>query len=162
MTILAALVLAAASMATPQSSVAAIYAPYLAGQNAGSASERDIYARSVRLLIARWFKGATAIGEVDALNDFDWLCGCQDGDPETYRGKIIARRMLAPDLAQLRVVVRITDRAPYIARLRMRREAGRWLIEDLFSADFKLGLQAALRSTIADDIKLLQAKGSSQ
>jgi hypothetical protein len=162
MTILAALALAAASMATPGSSVTTIYAPYLAGQNGAPASERAIYARPVRALIARWFKLSTAIGEVDALNDFDWLCGCQDGDPKTYRGKIIARRMLAPGLAELRVVVRVTERAPYMARLRLRREAGRWLIEDLFSADFKQGLQAALRSTIADDTKLLQAKGSPQ
>ena len=162
MTILAALALAAAAMHTPGAASATIFAPYLAGQNATPASERDIYTRPVRVLIARWMKLSTAIGEVDALNDFDWLCGCQDGDAKTYRAKIISRRLIAPGLAELRVLVRVTDRVPYIGRLRLRREGSRWLIEDLFSADFKQGLQATLRSTIAEDAKVLKLRGSPQ
>jgi hypothetical protein len=47
-------------------------------------------------LIARW-KAVMPQDEVDALNDGDWLCQCQDWDGDGFRATIVSIAMASED-----------------------------------------------------------------
>ncbi|MBU6394935.1 MAG: DUF3828 domain-containing protein [Sphingomonadales bacterium] len=151
--ILAALALAAAPAATLDAAIEAIFAPYRQPAiESGAAWERPIFTRNLRALIARW--QAVTPTEADDLSEFDWVCQCQDWDPYFFRATVISKRSLAADRIEVRVMIRLEPRTSQQAQIVLQRERGRWLIDEMFSPDFKRGLRAAIRDTIAEDIEL--------
>jgi len=154
-TILAALALAAAtsttpaSAATPQSAIAAIYAPFNDTRMQGASFDRPIYTPQLKALIAKWIE-VTPPNEVDDLSDFDWLCQCQDWDAPTFSARIIGVRRLGP--GRRSVAVRLSPQTSL--RFTLQRTGGQWLIDDIFASGFRGGLRASLVRTIAADIAL--------
>jgi hypothetical protein len=134
----------------------AIYAPYRK-PDTPIPWERTIWSREVRKLIADWQK-VVPEGEVDAMNDGDWLCQCQDWDARRFRVKITGHKRLAPNRAQVLISINLGHGDPRRAWLVFQREQGRWLIDDMDTEPYIEGLKAALRETIADDEALLKAK----
>lgn len=151
--ILAALALAAAPATTPEAAITAIYAPFRSADMRGAAWERPIFMPRLKALIARW-RAVTPSDEVDRLSDFDWLCQCQDWNPQAFRTMLLSRRELAPDRVEVNLSIRIEAGTVRPARLILQRQGQRWLIDEMFTPDMKKGLRAALRDMIAEDIAL--------
>lgn len=148
-----ALALAPASglaASSPAVFVQEIYQPYRGTGEPDAGSERAIWSARTRALIARW-RAVTPEDEIDDLSDSDWLCECQDWDARVFRAKLGTLRSL--DTKRMQVTVDVTIAAGVVRhqRLELVREGGRWLLDDLFAADFPKGLRAALVATIAKD-----------
>lgn len=156
MTIAAALLLAGAALpatdkAALDASVAGIFAPYRKPEvDATPSWERPIYTAEVRALIARW-QQVMPKGEVDALNDGDWLCQCQEFDRRNFRAVPLATRGLGASAAEVRLRVDLGWGARRATRLLMKREGGSWLLDDFFGPDFPKGLKQKIRETIKED-----------
>ena len=145
--------LAPADRAAIDQAVAGFYRPYAMGTNSAAVWERPLFARDIAALIARW-KQVMPAGELDGLNDGDWLCLCQDWDHKTFRVTTLSRLPLGPGAVLVRLRIGLGNGQMREARIRLRREAQGWRIEDLFACDFPRGLKQALRETIAADEKL--------
>lgn len=137
---------------SPAVFVQEIYQPYRGLGEPNSGWERAIWSARTRALIARW-RAVTPADEVDDLSDGDWLCQCQDWDAKSFRAKVRTLRSL--DTRRMQVSVDVTIAAGVVRRQRLElvREGGRWLLDDLFAADFPKGLRAALVATIAKDAR---------
>ena len=133
--------------------VAGLYRPYTIGAAGPAVWERPLFARDIAALIARW-QQVMPEGELDGLNDGDWLCLCQDWDHKTFRVTTLGRQLLGPGAVEVRLRIDLGIGQTREARIRLRREAQGWRIEDLFASDFPRGLKQALRETIAADEKL--------
>jgi hypothetical protein len=145
--------LAPADRAALDQTVAGLYRPYSVGANSAAVWDRPLFARDIAVLIARW-KQVMPEGELDGLNDGDWLCLCQDWDNKKFRVTTLSRQTLGPDAAELRLRIDLGIGQTREMRIRFRREARGWRIDDLFASDFPRGLKQALRETIAEDEKL--------
>lgn len=154
--ILAAL---AAAIVTPALAVRAILAPYASpAAEPPPAWNRPVFARPVVVLIARW-KQVRPDEEPDALSDGDWFCQCQDWDARAFRVIRIATANQTASTAEVTVTFTLAARQSRSARYVMKREGGRWLVDDMFDAGMPRGLKAALRETIAED-EALRRQGS--
>lgn len=149
----AAAALAAADRAAIDRTVAGLYRPYTIGAASAAVWDRPLFARDIAVLIARW-KRVVPEGELDGLNDGDWLCLCQDWDHKRFRVTTLGREVQGPGLVQVRLRIDLGIGQTREARIRLRREAAGWRIDDLFASDFPRGLKQALRETIAEDEKL--------
>ncbi len=147
--------LAPADRAAIDRQVAAIYRPYSIGAASAAVWERPLFARDITALIARW-QQVMPEGELDGLNDGDWLCLCQDWDHKRFRVTTLSRQPLGPGAVEVRLRIDLGIGQARETRIRFRREAQGWRIDDLFASDFPRGLKQALRETIAEDEKLLK------
>ena len=145
--------LAPADRAALDQTVAGLYRPYSSGRASPAVWERPLFARDIAALIARW-QQVMPEGELDGLNDGDWLCLCQDWDHKTFRVTTLSRRPLGPGAVEVRLRIGLGNGQSRETRIHFRREARGWRIEDLFASDFPRGLKQALRETIAADEKL--------
>ncbi|MDE2404522.1 MAG: DUF3828 domain-containing protein [Sphingomonadales bacterium] len=143
-----ALLLAAA---TPTGTVAELYAPYAHADMRDNGADRH-WSAETAALVHRW-KAVTPSDEVDDLGDFDWLCHCQDWDAKAFRARVAGQRMIGPNLVELRVRLTLAHGSETGERLLLRRENGDWRIDDIFATDLPRGLKAALRRTIATDLR---------
>lgn len=148
--LLAASPLPAADREALDETVAAIFAPYNEADMSDAAWERPIYSSEVTALIARW-EQVMPQDEVDDLNDGDWLCQCQDWDPKHFRVRIISRKAVEADVAEIEVDIDIGWGETRDAFLSFRREEGKWMLDDLYSEEYSDGIKDALVRTIAAD-----------
>lgn len=130
-----------------------IFRPYREEADDQAVWERPIFSQELRALIARW-QSVVPEGEVDDLNDGDWLCQCQDWDPKAFDLSILKVAAPGADHASVDVAIRLAAGEAHKrrAQLRLANEDGRWMIDELYAADsFPNGLKQALRETIAKD-----------
>ncbi|GEN99889.1 hypothetical protein NSE01_17220 [Novosphingobium sediminis] len=153
MSLLAALALAAAPAATPETAIAAIYAPFRSADMKDAAWERPIFTPRLKALIAKW-RAVTPSDEVDDLSDFDWLCQCQDWDAGGLHERITARRVLGRGRVMASVSLGIAPGRTERLRFVLKQSGGRWLIDDIFASGFRGGLRASLLKTTAADMAL--------
>lgn len=140
-----------ADRAALDASIKDIFAPYRDPDATPAASwQRHIYSADTTALIAHWQR-VMPQDEVDALNDGDWLCQCQEFDHKAFRAVPLSVRALGPGRAEARMRVELGYGARRDARLVLRRESGEWVLDDFFGPDFPKGLKAKLRQTIAED-----------
>jgi len=128
----------------------AIYAPYSREDISPPVWERDIWTADVRRLIAKW-QTVVPEDEVDAMNDGDWICQCQDWDSKKFSVKITKREAKGRDAALIGVDFNLGFGEPRDAYFEFRRENGRWLVDDIYSEPYSDGIKAALVQTIAED-----------
>ncbi len=146
--------LPAADSRAIDAAVGRIYAPYRSDTSEDAAWERPVFSARTTALIAQWQKVMPA-NDVDALNDGDWFCLCQDWDQNKFRHAVVARRPLGRGLAQVTVRIDLGFGDKRDARMVFVREKGAWRLDDLFDAEgYPRGLRQALRETIAEDRKL--------
>lgn len=148
--ILAGAALPAADKVAVDAAIARIYGPYGQNKEQQLLWERPIYSAEIRALIAHWQR-VVPKDEVDALNDGDWLCQCQDADYRAFRAVPLGMRRLADGRAEVRLRVELGFGARRPTRLLMKREGGGWLLDDLYGPDFPKGLKQKLRETIKED-----------
>lgn len=137
-----------------EDAVRAIYAPFGNADGEESAPP-DIWAPDVAALIRRWTE-VMPKDELDGLNDFDWLCECQDWDAAAFRLTLGKPRKRAEGRFAVPVQLAIGWGDKRSATLTMQRVGDRWLVAEIVSKSFPRGLKVALAETIAEDIKLYQ------
>lgn len=153
--------LLAAATATPsaverseiETTVVQIFRSYQGATGAVAAWDQAIYSAEVAALIARW-QAVLPEGELDGLNDGDWLCQCQDWDGDAFQARIDAIEMVGTGVAEVAITVDLGFGEPgseRAERLTLRREGEAWLIDDIVAESFPEGLKQALRETIAAD-----------
>ncbi|MCW1427958.1 YbjP/YqhG family protein [Novosphingobium sp. JCM 18896] len=158
--LLAAAGLAPATAGEVDRQVHEIFRPYRENADDRPVWERPIFSRELRTLIAHWQRVAPE-GEVDDLNDADWLCQCQDWDPKAFDLAILKVAGAGADRASVdvRIGLGAGEAGKRRAQLRLEREQGGWMIGDLYAAEsFPEGLKQALRETIAKDEALRREK----
>lgn len=157
---LAALLGGAPTQAAPpappglEDAVRAIYAPFGKADGEESAPP-DIWAPDVAALIRRWTE-VMPKDELDGLNDFDWLCECQDWDAAAFRLTLGKPRKRAEGRFAVPVQLAIGWGDKRAATVTMQRVGDRWLVAEIVSKSFPRGLKVALAETIAEDIRLNQ------
>lgn len=152
--LLAAAPLSAGEQALVDVAVERMFAPYRRESSAQAAWQSPAYSAETAALIARW-EAVRPSDEVDDLSDGDWLCQCQDWDWRGFRAVSGRTRLLSPNLVEVPVRLDIGWGTVRTARLRLKREQGAWVLDDLFHASgMPRGLKQALRETIAADEKL--------
>jgi hypothetical protein len=156
-TIVPLLLLAAAPSADDREAIelriVRIYAPYSDGANTVPAWEHPIYSAEVAALIARW-KAVMPEGELDGLNDGDWLCQCQEYDAGAFQATIVSIAMNDDGSAEVEMRLDLGYGGPESlrpARFTLVREEGEWRIAEIVAESFANGLRQALRETIAQD-----------
>lgn len=154
--LLAGAALPAAERAALDAAVKGIFAPYRDPDTTPAASwQRHIFSAETAALIAHWQR-VMPQDEVDALNDGDWLCQCQEFDHKAFRAVPLSTRASGNDRAEVRLRVELGFGARRDARLTFhkemgRKEAGGWVLDDLQGPDFPKGLKQKPRDTIAED-----------
>ena len=131
--------------------VRAFYQPYtLPFEESDNSADwdRPIFSAAVRQLIEEWKKGFSD-DEVAELQDFAWLCECQDWDPETFNVAIEPHPAPADNRAEVPVEVAIGWNEIRAASVSLVRDGDVWLIDDIRSDAFPAGLKAALEQAIA-------------
>ena len=155
-TIVPLLLAAAAPSATDRSAIeeriVGIFAPYAEPETVVAAWDQPIYSAEVAALIGRW-KAVMPEGELDGLNDGDWLCQCQDWDAQAFQATIVSITMTDADTAEVALTVDLgfEGGSTRSATLVLKREAGAWQVDELRGDSFPEGLRQALRETIAAD-----------
>jgi hypothetical protein len=148
-----------AADSAPALAVRAILSPYAnPATEPPAAWNRRVFSQPVAALIARW-KQVRPDEEPDALSDGDWFCQCQDWDVRAFRITRITTANLTATRAEVSVSFNLSTTETRAARYVMKRESGRWVLDDLFDRSTPKGLQAALRETIAEDVALRRASG---
>jgi Protein of unknown function (DUF3828) len=128
-----------------------IYKPYNQPTNDRPYWQHPIYTAQVRKLFSQWEKLRATNGddEVDELSGGDWLCMCQDWDPEYFK---LMKQVLKP-LALGKVEVEVTllqmEGQRETFRLIMVREDGKWLVDDILDGQATKGLKHQLREAAA-------------
>jgi hypothetical protein len=152
--LLTAAALSAADRAALDEATDAIYAPYRGDRTSQAPWERAIWSSEVRHLISHW-EAAQPEDEPDAMNDGDWLCQCQDWDAKAFHMSITSRKLIEPGVAEVAVdIVLFKDADPRDAFLTLRREEGRWMLDDMYTEEYSDGIKSALRQTITEDEKM--------
>jgi hypothetical protein len=109
--------------------------------------DRPIYTADLRALIGRW-KQVFSDEEVAELQDFGWLCECQDWDSAKFRVEVLPH----PDPADGKVEVTARFDPGWNETRDMTfalvDEGGQWLIDDIRAGSFGDGLRAALAGAI--------------
>jgi len=138
---------AAPAAAAPDvdASVTAFYAPYMRVYTTGDPAvwERSIYSAGLTKLIDRWEAGLVE-EELNELQDFDWLCECQDYDHTTFKPTIRPHEASAGGRATIDVDLSIGWGETRTQRLDLVLEDGEWRIDDMRSEAFPDGLKAEL------------------
>ena len=148
---IAALLIALASppaTAAPDATVLALFQPYTSPMDHDAVWTWPVYTRETTALIRAWLR-VNPKGEVDALNDADWLCQCQDWDAANFHAAILGRHQIRPGVIEFKVKLLGEDHP--VIRLQMKYEGTRWLLDDLFSTSTPKGLKFALRQTAQAD-----------
>lgn len=133
--------------------VVGIFASYRGPPGPVAAWDYAIYSAEVTALIARW-QAVLPEGELDGLNDGDWLCQCQDWDGDAFQARIESITMPEPGVAEVALTLDLGFAAAGSERqerLILRREGDAWKIDEIFAESFPEGLKQALRETIAAD-----------
>ena len=136
-----------------ESTVVGVFRSYQGPPGAVAAWDQAIYSAEVTALIARW-KEVMPEGEVDDLNDGDWLCQCQDWDGDAFQARMTSIEITEPGVAEVTVTLDLGFGGPggeRDERLVLRREGDAWKIDEIFAESFPKGLKQALRETIAAD-----------
>jgi len=130
--------------------VDAFYEPYARAYATGDPADwdRPIFSADLRRLIERWKTGFSD-DEVAELQDFAWLCECQDWDHTTFKAAVQPGARLTDATAVVDVELAIGWGEKREAELDLVIEEGAWLIDDIRSASFPEGLRAALAAAIA-------------
>ena len=145
--------LSAADRSAIDQTVARIYRPYSIERAAAPVWERPLFSREVSALINHWQR-VLPDGELDGLNDGDWLCLCQDWTARSFRVTTLGRQLRETGVIEARLRINLGNGQSRQTRLIFRKEARGWRIDDLIADDFPHGLKQALRETIAADEKL--------
>lgn len=127
-----------------------IYRPYSRDGADTPPWDYPIYSAETKALIAHWQR-VVPNDEPDDLNDGDWLCMCQDWDSQAFKPTVGAQRLVAKGVVDVDVRIDLGFGEDRAARLRFKKEDGRWRLDDLFAETFPTGLKQALRETIAKD-----------
>jgi hypothetical protein len=144
-----------------ETTVVGIFRSYTGPPGSTAAWDQAIYSAEVTALIAQW-KAVMPEGELDGLNDGDWLCQCQDWDGDAFQARINSIQLTAPAVAEVAITVDLgfgqagSEREE---RLILRREGEAWMIDDIVAESFPNGLRQALRETIAADEALRAGNG---
>ncbi|HEY6814023.1 MAG TPA: DUF3828 domain-containing protein [Croceibacterium sp.] len=141
----------AASAAQVDAAVQTFYQPYrVPFEQADTTADwdRPIFSAGLRAPIERWKRGFSD-EEVAELQDFAWLCECQDWDPASFEVTIEPHPAPSDARAEVAVGVAIGWNETRAARLSLVREGNAWLIDDIRSEAFPDGLKAALEAVVA-------------
>ena len=136
-----------------EATVVGIFRSYAGPPGPVAAWDYTIYSAEVTALIARW-KAVMRQDEVDALNDGDWLCQCQEWEGNAFQARIDAIEMTEPGVAVVAVTLDLglgTPESERTERFTLRREDEAWKIDDIVAEAFPNGLKQALHETIAAD-----------
>jgi hypothetical protein len=145
--------LVAADSSAIEQTVTRIYQPYVIERATAPVWERSLFSREVSALINHWQR-VMPEGQLDGLNDGDWLCQCQDWSPLNFHVTTLSRQPAGPGTVETRLRIDLGNGQSRQARLLLHKEAQGWRIDDLFADDFPHGLKQALRETIAADEKV--------
>lgn len=159
--LLAATAPSASDRAELEQQTVAIFRPYMATENTTASWDYPIYSAEITALIAQW-RAVVPEGEVDALNDGDWLCQCQDWDAGAFAATIGSIEAPAEGLAEVALTVDLGfagDESIRPLRLTFKREEGAWKVDEIVAESFPRGLRQALRETIAEDKALAGERG---
>jgi len=130
----------------------AIYAPYSDPSFfEGAAWDMPIYSRQLAGLIRDWEEGIPE-GELEELNSFDWLCQCQDFDPVKFKARFSPNLVPGRDVGRVDVKLNLgwdTDETQD-STLFMVKEGGNWVVLDILSETFPVGLEKELIWAIED------------
>lgn len=141
--------------------VVEIFRPYTAAPGGIASWDLPIYSAEITALIAQW-RAVAPEGEVDALNDGDWLCQCQDWDAEAFTATIGSIDMPGEGLAEVELTVDLGFGGPEAIRpmrLTFKREEGAWKVDEIVAESFPNGLKQAMSETIAEDQALAGERG---
>ena len=130
--------------------VAAFYAPYQREFDPRTDEadwDRPIFSAGLRQIIERWKTGFND-QEVAELQDFAWLCECQDWDQQAFEVTIAPHAAPAQDRAEIDVAVAIGWNETRQQHLSLVREGGEWLIDDIRGESFPAGVRAGLAGAI--------------
>ena len=129
--------------------VTAYYEPYMRAFATGDPADwdRPIFSAAVRELVAKWKTGFND-QEVAELQDFAWLCECQDWDHTNFKPVIRAQAQPDGKSATADVALDIGWGEKREAQLQLVLEDGKWVIDDIRSQSFPEGLKAALATAI--------------
>jgi Protein of unknown function (DUF3828) len=133
-----------------RAAIRGIYAPYNAPSDAETPMEQRIYSAGTQVLLDRWTTVAYREGEITSLSESDWLCQCQDWDPETFRVTGVKLQPLARGKVRADVSLLLARGSPGKLRLIITRERGKWLIDDLVAINGYPTLMTGLRREIAE------------
>jgi hypothetical protein len=158
--LLAAAAPSAAERSEIETTVVGIFRSYRGPPGTVAAWDYAIYSAEVTALIARW-KAVQPEGELDGLNDGDWLCQCQDWDGDAFQARIESIAMPEPGVAEVALSLDLGfgTESERQERLLLRREGDAWKIDEIFAESFPEGLKQALRETIAADEALKAGTG---
>jgi len=151
--LLAAAAPPAADRTAIEQQVVGIYAPYAVAGNEAAAWDYPIYSAELTALIARW-NAVKPKGELDGMYEADWLCLCQDWQPDSFQATIVSIAMTDADTAEVELTLDLGFGGPEGGahqHLRLKREQGAWKIDDIVAEGLDKGLKQALRETIAAD-----------
>jgi len=143
-----------------ETQVVGVFAPYRGTPGQAAAWDFPIFSAETTALIAHW-RSVVPEGEVDALNDGDWLCQCQDWDGDGFQAAIVSITMASETTAEVELRIDLGFEGPEsirTERLTLVREQDSWKIDDITAEGFPNGLQQALRDTIAEDEALATGK----
>jgi hypothetical protein len=129
--------------------VGTFYEPYTRAFAAGDPADwdRPIFSADLRRLIERWKTGFSD-QEVAELQDFAWLCECQDWDHTTFKATVEPAMRPAGTTTTVDVDLDIGWGEKREAELHLVLEGGAWRIDDIRSVAFPEGLRAALATAI--------------
>jgi hypothetical protein len=142
--------IAAAPADAIDATVEGFFAPYRQELEVGPDDpdwDRPIYTADLRALIGRWKQGFTD-EEVAELQDFGWLCECQDWDPAKFTVQVLPHP--APADGKVEVTARFDPgwNETRDMTFALVDERGQWLIDDIRAGSFDGGLRAALAGAI--------------
>lgn len=126
--------------------VTALFQPYKS-DDFPSITERPIFTQATGALVQQWERSQT--DQIDVLGDFDWLCQCNDNDPSQFALLEQTAEWTGPDSATVTVQTRGDPASQTRLIMAMRRESGKWLIEDLTFQGLETPLVAQLQREIA-------------
>jgi hypothetical protein len=127
----------------------AFYEPYTRAFATGDPADwdRPIFSADLRRLIERWKTGFSE-DEVGELQDFAWLCECQDWDHTTFKATVEPDATPAGTTAVVDVDLNIGWGEKREAQLHLVLEDGAWRIDDIRSVSFPQGLRAELATAM--------------
>jgi len=143
---------AAAAAPDVDAAVMAFYEPYMRAYATGDPADwdRPIFSPAVRALVEQWKTGFND-QEVAELQDFAWLCECQDYDHTTFKPTIKSEVQPDGKMATADVDLDIGWGESREAQLQLVLEGGQWVIDDIRSEGFPEGLKAALAMAIQNN-----------
>ncbi|MFM5930049.1 MAG: DUF3828 domain-containing protein [Novosphingobium sp.] len=123
------------------------YAGYFraSGQNGGD-WDQPVFSAETTKLIRAWKRHNGE--ELTGLNDYGWLCECQDWEWKRFGFTRTALRQISPAKVEVKVRVNLGGNNRVDQRMILVLEGKRWLIDDLFSKTEPGGVKAAMRKEL--------------